>query len=100
MRGRFFIVGLAALAAPSLPAVADQSAVTILFHVRSPFSEYDSNKDVTGMLVAPVKQALAKAGISAAWVEMPPARQTEEVKRGNTTTCGLGWFKRPEREEF
>ena len=101
MRGRFFIAGLAALAAAaSISATADQSGVTILFHVRPPYSEYDSKKDVTGVLVAPVRDALAKAGIDAEWVEMPPARQTEEIKRGNDATCGLGWFKRPEREAF
>jgi polar amino acid transport system substrate-binding protein len=100
MRGRFFIAGLAALMAASLSAVADKSAVTILFHVRSPYSEYDSKNDVTGVLVAPVRDALAKAGIHAEWVEMPPARQTEEIKRGNNPTCGLGWFKRPDREAF
>src|SRR5690348_4110099 len=100
MRGRFFFAGLVALAAASLPAVAERPAVTILFHVRSPYSEYDSNNAVTGVLVAPVKKALAKAGISAEWVEMPPARQTEEIKRGNSALCALGWFKRPEREAF
>jgi uncharacterized protein (TIGR02285 family) len=31
---------------------------------------------------------------------MPPARQTEEIRRAEGPVCGLGWFKRPEREEF
>jgi polar amino acid transport system substrate-binding protein len=47
-----------------------------------------------------VEAALVKAGLSADWLEMPPARQTEEIKRANEILCGLGWFKRPEREAF
>lgn len=100
MLWRHAIIGLMALAA--FPAAAEQPHVTVLFHVRPPYSQQEPDGRVTGILVDPVAAALAKAGIIAGWVEMPPARQTEEIKRGRGKwpVCGLGWFKRPERERF
>lgn len=81
-------------------AAADQARVTVLFHVRPPYAYYGPDHQVDGLLAAPVSVALAKAGLNVDWVEMPPARQTEEIKRAKGATCGLGWFKRPEREAF
>lgn len=81
-------------------AAADQPDITILFHVRPPYAHYGSDHQVDGLLFAPVSAALARAGIDADWVEMPSARQTEEIKRSKGAMCGLGWFKRPERESY
>ena len=97
MLWRCAIVGLMGVAA-SPAAAADQ--VTILFHGRPPYAYYAADRHVDGLLAAPVSAALAKAGIEADWSEMPPARQTEEIKRARQSVCGLGWFKRPEREAF
>ena len=98
MHWRSAIVGIMGLAAPA--AAADQTGITILFHIRPPYAYYDAKQEVGGLLVAPAMEALTKAGISAEWMEMPPARQTEEIKRAKGSVCGLGWFKRPEREAF
>lgn len=100
MRRRVFLASVIATVVAALPAGADDPAITILFHVRPPYAEFDSDHQVTGLLAAPVKAALAGAGIAAEWFEMPPARQTEEIKRSSANLCGLGWFKRPERESF
>jgi polar amino acid transport system substrate-binding protein len=100
MRCRVLIAGMIGLASAALPAGADDPAITILFHVRPPYAEFGAAHDVTGLLVDPVKAALAKTGLTAEWLEMPPARQTEEIKRTSANLCGLGWFKRPEREAF
>jgi polar amino acid transport system substrate-binding protein len=94
------IVGLMLLSAAPVPAVAEQPALTILFHVRPPYAYYDAGHNVACLLAGPVDEAVARAGTSANWVEMPPARQTEEIKRSKEAICGLGWFKRPERETF
>ncbi len=99
MRWRSFIAGLTGFAAAS-SAAGDGPAITILFHVRPPYAEYDAAHLASGLLVAPVEAALARAGLMAEWMEMPPARQTEEIKRSDTAVCGLGWFKRPDREAF
>lgn len=99
MRACFVLAGLACLAAASA-AQADAASVTILFHVRPPYAYYDAAHEVVGVLVAPVKEAMTKGHITADWVEMPPARQTEEIKRAVGAVCGLGWFKQPDREIF
>jgi uncharacterized protein (TIGR02285 family) len=99
MRACFVIAGLACLAEASA-ARADGASVTILFHVRPPYAYYDTAQEVAGLLVAPVKEAMTKGHITAEWVEMPPARQTEEIKRAIGAVCGLGWFKQPDREAF
>jgi len=95
---RYAIIGL--LGTVASPAVAHEPDVTILFHVRPPYSYYGADRQVDGLLPATTSAALAKAGLTAHWVEMPPARQTEEIKRATGPTCALGWFKRPEREAF
>lgn len=94
------LLGLAAAAtAPAAPR-ADDEPITIYFHVRPPYAEPGAPAGVKGLLVTPVIQALNDARLSAQWIEMPPARQTEEIRRAVAPVCGLGWFKRPEREEF
>lgn len=98
MLWRGMIIGLMALAASQ--AAADHPHVTILFDVRPPYVQLGSGNTVTGVLAEPVSTALEKAGVGADWIEMPPARQTEEIKRAKDPLCGLGWFKRPEREDF
>lgn len=98
MRWRALILGL--LAVSACPAAAEQVRLTVLFHVRPPYSYYGTDHRVAGLLFTPVSKALDKTGIAADWVEMPPARQVEEIKRADRAICGLGWFKRPEREAF
>lgn len=91
---------LAASGAAFLPAQADHLPITIYFHVRPPYAEPGAPVGVKGLLVSPVIKALNEAGLEAQWVQMPPARQPEEIKRAVEPACGLGWFKRPEREEY
>jgi polar amino acid transport system substrate-binding protein len=98
MHWRQAIVGILCLVASD--AVAGQPNMTVLFHVRPPYAYYNAGQDVTGLLAAPVSAALSKAGVTAQWIEMPPIRQTEEIKRAAEPMCALGWFKRPEREAF
>jgi polar amino acid transport system substrate-binding protein len=95
------MLGLAAAAtAGFLPAQAHHLPITIYFHIRPPYAEPGAPVGVKGLLVAPVIKAMNEAGLEAQWVEMPPARQTEEIKRAVEPACGLGWFKRPDREDF
>ncbi len=99
MRWLYLAAGLLGFAA-SVDAAAEEPGLTILFHVRPPYSELGAPAGVKGLLVAPLIRAMSQAELSAHWQEMPPARQTEEIRRAMGPVCGLGWFKRPEREEF
>lgn len=99
MRWKGLIAGMLGLAAAA-SASADDHAITIYFHVRPPYAEHGAPVGVKGLLVTPVIEALNDAGLHARWAEMPPARQTQEIKRTDAAICGLGWFKRPEREYY
>ncbi|HNB26035.1 MAG TPA: transporter substrate-binding domain-containing protein [Alphaproteobacteria bacterium] len=100
MRWPSLAAGIIGIAVAAGSVAADEPSLTILFHIRPPYSELGAPAGVKGLLVAPIIRAMSKADLSAQWVEMPPARQTEEIRRAEGPVCGLGWFKRPEREEF
>ena len=100
MRWPCLVAGMLGFSLAALEAAADDPSLTILFHVRAPYSELGAPAGVKGLLVSPVIRAMTQAELSAQWIEMPPARQTEEIKRATGPVCGLGWFKRPEREVF
>lgn len=74
--------------------------LTIFFHTRPPYSWRDEGGRLHGLVAEPAEQALAAAAIPYKWEELPSARQLETIKIGQVIACGLGWFKRPEREKF
>jgi uncharacterized protein (TIGR02285 family) len=74
--------------------------LVIYFHQRPPYSAKQADGSVKGITADIVTQAMSIAGIPYRWEELPSARQMEVLKRDESKACGLGWFKRPEREEF
>jgi polar amino acid transport system substrate-binding protein len=85
--------------------VGDRSALAdghllLYFHQRPPYSWLDDSSNVVGVVAEPAERALRKAGIHFSWAAMPSARQMETIKNNEEKACGVGWFKRPEREEF
>ena len=89
----------AAAGAPLDKAWADDDLV-IYFHQRPPYSAKQADGSVKGITADIVTQAMSVAGIPYHWEELPSARQMEVLKRDEGKACGLGWFKRPEREQF
>lgn len=83
----------------SQSAAADEN-LTVYFHQRPPYSWLDDASNVVGVVAEPTAKALQLAGIDFTWAAMPSARQMETIKKGDAAACGLGWFKRPDREEF
>jgi hypothetical protein len=53
---------------------------------------------VRGITADIIAQALQQAGIAYHWQDLPSARQMELIEHGAGKSCGLGWFKRPDRE--
>jgi uncharacterized protein (TIGR02285 family) len=90
------VLGLAALNAT--PASADD--LTLYYHERPPYSTKQADGSVRGLLADIADQAMRSAGIAYHWEDLPSARQLEMIKRNEGEACGLGWFKRPEREGF
>lgn len=76
-----------------------ENGLTVLFHERLPYY-HKENGDVTGLCVRPVRRALARAGLTVRWVEMPPPRQLDLLRQNTPRVAALGWFRLPERERF
>ena len=93
------VLAAVVLFATASSAWADDD-LTIYFHQRPPYSAKQADGSVKGITADIVTQAMSVAGIPYRWEELPSARQMEVLKRDEGRACGLGWFKRPEREQF
>jgi polar amino acid transport system substrate-binding protein len=80
-------------------AWADDELI-VYYHQRPPYSARQADGSVKGITADIVTQAMSVAGIPYRWEESPSARQMEVIKRDEAPSCGLGWFKRPDRETF
>ena len=101
IRGRAAGIALCVLAGGALGrSAAADDMLTLYFHERAPYSARDADGKVHGITADIATAAMAKAGIPYHWEELPSARQIEVIRRNERPACGLGWFKRPEREFF
>ena len=77
-----------------------EDELTLYYHQRPPYSAKQADGSVRGITADIAAQALTVAGVPYRWEELPSARQMEVIKRNEGESCGLGWFKRPDREGF
>jgi uncharacterized protein (TIGR02285 family) len=77
-----------------------ENELILYYHQRAPYSARAADGSVQGITADIVTQAMSAAGIAYRWEELPSARQMEVIRRNDTPGCGLGWFKRPDREAF
>jgi polar amino acid transport system substrate-binding protein len=96
---RFVLAAVFAFVSMTVGAWAEDDLV-IYFHQRAPYSAKQADGSVKGITADIVTQAMSVAGVPYRWEELPSARQMEVLKRDQGPACGLGWFKRPEREAF
>jgi uncharacterized protein (TIGR02285 family) len=96
---RTLLASVIAFAAVTMSARAEDDLV-IYYHQRAPYSVRQADGSVKGITADIVTQAMSIAGVPYRWEELPSARQMEVLKRDEGKACGLGWFKRPERETF
>jgi polar amino acid transport system substrate-binding protein len=81
-------------------AAFGQDGLIIYYHDRPPYSARAADGRVQGITADIVNEAMSAAGVAYRWEELPSARQMEVIKRDQAPGCGLGWFKRPDREAF
>ena len=77
-----------------------EDELTLYYHERPPYSAKQPDGSVRGITADIAAEALTVAGIPYRWENLPSARQMEVIKRAEGDSCGLGWFKRPDREGF
>jgi uncharacterized protein (TIGR02285 family) len=81
-------------------AASAEDELIIYYHERAPYSAKQADGSVHGITADIITQAMSVAGVAYRWEELPSARQMEVIKRDEAASCGLGWFKRPDREIF
>jgi polar amino acid transport system substrate-binding protein len=91
---------LFAAAIAGLAQAARAEDLVVYFHERPPYSWQEADGRVRGLVAEPTEKALVQAGIPFRWEKLPSARQAEVFKADALAACGIGWFKRPEREAY
>lgn len=77
-----------------------EDVVQVYYEERVPYAVTSEQGEVRGLTVDPTAKAFDKAGISFKWKKMPFKRQLQTIKYNKKMACGIGWFKKAEREEF
>lgn len=77
-----------------------QEPLKIYYDERTPYAVTSSTGEVVGLTATPVASAFEAAGIPFFWKKMPFKRQLITIKANKIKACGIGWFKKPEREKF
>ncbi len=80
--------------------VTAQTQVQLYYGERAPYAVTDEHGTVHGLTATPAAMAFKQAGISFQWKKIPFKRQLAIIKHNKITACGIGWFKKPAREEF
>jgi len=95
-----FIAGVAALVLLQSASARAEGELVLYYHERPPYAVKAADGSVRGLLADIADKAMKAAGIAYRWEDLPSARQIEVIKRDDGPACGLGWFKRPDREIF
>ncbi|WP_163833309.1 substrate-binding periplasmic protein [Spartinivicinus ruber] len=80
-------------------SIANEHHINIYYHERLPYYKMKNNK-LIGIVGNRAQQILDKSGITYRILNIPAARQIDEVKSNEEHICAIGWFKNEEREIF
>ena len=80
--------------------VTAQTQVQLYYGERVPYAVTDEHGTVHGLTATAAAKAFEQAGIPFQWKKMPFKRQLATIKANKKMACGIGWFKKPEREKF
>jgi uncharacterized protein (TIGR02285 family) len=73
--------------------------VDILYDIRVPYVLSNKNT-ISGFTASPVTQALKKSKLNYHLLQIPTKRQLAMIQSNTSAICGIGWFKKAEREKF
>ena len=80
--------------------VSAEDIIQVYYEERTPYAVTGPQGDVSGLTATPTENAFRHAGINFQWKKMPFKRQLQTIKYNKKIACGIGWFKKPEREAF
>jgi len=88
------------LVAIAYHTVQAQTTIQVYYDERIPYAIRDQKGGVRGLTASPVARAFQTADIPFEWKRMPFKRQLITIKANKKKACGIGWFKKPDREDF
>lgn len=74
--------------------------IEVMIFERPPYYVVQPGGAVTGIVAKPAENAFKEAGVDFKWDIVAANRQLKIIKENSHKTCAVGWFKKPEREEF
>lgn len=83
----------------ALPQSVTCETLTASYLERPPYY-YTRQGRAEGFLMELSRKIFRDAGIEVVFEMMPPKRIMMEIKKADNFHCSVGWFKKPEREEF
>ena len=98
---RYFssLIAMSILFICSMPVNAE-NPIQLYYYERIPYAVKNNQSEVSGLCATPAANAFKQAGIPFQWKKMPFKRQLVTIKHNKKKACGIGWFKKPEREAF
>ncbi len=84
---------------PSPSQLDSVNLITIHYHEKPPYY-ITGSLDVYGLCADPAKSVFKQANIPFKWEKTPATRQLDIIKANTSKDCGVGWYKKPEREIF
>jgi uncharacterized protein (TIGR02285 family) len=99
MRYFYLLIAMFILFICSIPVNA-QNPIQLYYYDRAPYATTDTQGEVSGLCATPAANAFKQADIPFQWKKMPFKRQLATIKHNKKLGCGIGWFKKPERESF
>lgn len=77
-----------------------EAPLQLYYSERIPYAVADDRGSVHGLTATPAADAFKQAGVPFEWKKMPFKRQLVTLKYNKKRACGIGWFKKTEREAF
>ncbi|MCF6179958.1 MAG: transporter substrate-binding domain-containing protein [Geopsychrobacter sp.] len=82
-----------------LPQTVLADSLILSYFERPPYY-YTDKGHAAGFLMELTADILRESGVVAEIKALPPNRILMEIKRPGSSHCSVGWFKKPEREEY
>ncbi|CAM3631144.1 substrate-binding periplasmic protein [Vibrio aquimaris] len=75
------------------------ASIELMYNDRVPYMMMNGD-ELTGLTGGPVVKAFEQAGINFNLKKIPTKRQMHVLKENKAKVCAIGWFKKPDREQF
>lgn len=77
-----------------------QPRMTLMYNERPPYLIAQPDGSAIGLTGSPAAQAFKAAGIPVTWLKISTKRQIQALIENAGQSCAIGWFYKPEREQF